>query len=882
MRSRIKILLILGSLLSIPEFVIGENEGEDISSSPEETSEPASERPTPSKKNKGVTPQGLKYDARISLARRRWKKTFEEIKALVVDFTPETNRKGRNVFDQWKLLLDGENQGFSSFTSNRTLLDSDDDIPIHSAEVNGTEDSSVVNNIPKRSRQRFDGFANWERLLQQWAEDSAAYSLSQKENGENKRKGERPIRVAIVPTSEKKLGPRFTPRPAKPGESVLPHTDIGDKSKKIWIVTTASLPWMTGTAVNPLLRAAYLTHGRNEAGGKVTLMLPWLEREKDRDKIYGKERAFDTSEEQEIWIRTWLREKAGLKEASEFLNIAWYIGRHETQENSIYSMGDITAMIPVEDADICVLEEPEHLNWYRAPGESWTTKFKHVVGIVHTNYFVYAQEQPGAYLRAPGMRLLSSWMCRAHCHRIIKLSGTLGKFAPEKELVENVHGVRNTFLDYGLHLSQLLKSSDAKTHEIFGPDAEPTVYFIGKMLWSKGIGSLMELLKYAEESADLKIQVDMYGGGPDLEEAKRRSNKLELSMEFHGPIDHAALASTHKIFVNPSLSEVLCTTVAEALAMGKFVVVPSHPSNDFFAQFPNCLTYANKEEFVGNLYYALTHSPQPLSEEYLHALSWDAANERFIAAGCISQEEADEFARIIDSDEAGIEIGLPPLIEDEERRKKLSMTVKNTRERYREFRSKLSQEIRQTNVLPADIQNRMLAELDKRLDLDVDELLASPKLRLQLSPAELDKQLLDLYKAVSENPGADLLRTVMGGANVGRQSLYLKQQAQKAKMQARVENGEKTVFPQFLEDVGLGGGTATKWIKRTLRRNLQQNTSQSFIPDKSPIQRNGNLRIENDNNLPKMMIGKNLYSATFPRRTYFVTKRSPSIPSLLI
>ena len=457
---------------------------------------------------------------------------------------------------------------------------------------------------------------------------------------------------------DRTLPPIPKPRPITSTDTILPHTDIGDKSKNIWIVTTGALPWMTGTAVNPLLRAAYLSNGRRDAGGSVTLMLPWVERPSDQKRIYGSENRFSTPEDQEEYIRGWLRDTANMKMASTELNIRWYTAWQEVLENSLYSMGDIIGLIPVssllvfvryfdatflnaesntkcyltlqeEECDICVLEEPEHLNWYRAPGENWTSKFKHVVGIVHTNYFVYATEQPAAFIRvrfisnqlcdfvcfqeyasnsicflvpipkAPGMRLLTSWMCRAHCHRVIKLSGTLQQFAPEKELVENVHGVRRTFLDIGEELGSKLQSRSKDIESVFSPDATPTAYFIGKMLWSKGLGSLMDLMKYAEESAGLKIKMDMYGGGPNKDEASEKAKSMGLDMPFHGPIDHAELGWTHKVFINPSLSEVLCTTVAEALAMGKFVVLPSHPSNDFFAQFPNCLPYTNKEEFVG-------------------------------------------------------------------------------------------------------------------------------------------------------------------------------------------------------------------------------------------------------------------------------------------
>jgi len=151
------------------------------------------------------------------------------------------------------------------------------------------------------------------------------------------------------------------------------------------------------------------------------------------------------------------------------------------------------------------------------------------------------------------MRLLCSWMCRAHCHRVIKLSGTLDKVAPEKELVENTHGVRGTFLDVGEKLRAKLQSPFPMSDPVFDADAEPKIYFIGKMLWSKGIGSLIELLKYAEESANLSVTVDMYGGGPDMDAAAKKAEKLELRMPFHGPLDHAELADTHKARIHCSL-----------------------------------------------------------------------------------------------------------------------------------------------------------------------------------------------------------------------------------------------------------------------------------------------------------------------------------------
>ena len=102
----------------------------------------------------------------------------------------------------------------------------------------------------------------------------------------------------------------------------------------------------------------------------------------------------------------------------------------------------------------------------------------------------------------------------------------------------------------------------------------------------------------------------------------------------------------YKVFVNPSVSEVLCTTTFEALAMGKFVIIPVHESNSFFLHFPNCLGYRDKWEFAANLRWALTHEPEPLTQELAREFTWEAATDRLILSSAISRREARERAML--------------------------------------------------------------------------------------------------------------------------------------------------------------------------------------------------------------------------------------------
>ena len=213
---------------------------------------------------------------------------------------------------------------------------------------------------------------------------------------------------------------------------------LRDPGRSVAIVTTASLPWMTGTAVNPLLRAAYSRSGAHD----VTLVVPWLP--PAEQALIHPSVIFQTPRRRRRTCGSGCRTGAVLADEHE---AGLLPGRYATDKYSIIPVGDVSAYITSpKRRDVAILEEPEHLNWYHSGGR-WSDTFEHVVGVVHTNYLEYARLEQHGEVKEAAMRFVNSWVSRMHCHKIIKLSDAVQDFPRSQTM--NVHGVSPVFLEVG-------------------------------------------------------------------------------------------------------------------------------------------------------------------------------------------------------------------------------------------------------------------------------------------------------------------------------------------------------------------------------------------------------------------------------------------------
>lgn len=158
---------------------------------------------------------------------------------------------------------------------------------------------------------------------------------------------------------------------------ITPQSDLTRPGRYIHVVTTAALPWFTGTAVNPLLRAAYLHRRTMEINRDVIepprswviLVIPWLELREDQEMLYNQ--VFSNSTAQARYIRDWLRHEANMPDVADDLEIVFYPARYHTGLRSIFAMGDMMEQLDPDRMDVAILEEPEHVNCKCEKTTSW-------------------------------------------------------------------------------------------------------------------------------------------------------------------------------------------------------------------------------------------------------------------------------------------------------------------------------------------------------------------------------------------------------------------------------------------------------------------------------------------------------------------------------
>ncbi|MDQ5920960.1 MAG: digalactosyldiacylglycerol synthase [Pseudomonadota bacterium] len=333
--------------------------------------------------------------------------------------------------------------------------------------------------------------------------------------------------------------------------------------KKISIVTTACVPWLTGTSINPLYRAIALS----ELGFIVTLYVPYVKKS-DQPNIFNH---IFTVSEQKKYLETHFLKKSGIKE------VCFYPAKCHLYDGKPSLFPDIRIDKLMNHTDIIILEEPEHLLWLN-PLQNFKSKANKVIGIIHTNYLSYLKYSNSNFL-AWIIKYYSRILLRMKCSKIIHLSQVTKELFPKGDVIP-LNGVRDNFFISNLK------------HDSCG------IYTCAKLIFEKGYKELIDLLS----SCDYNDEIHCYGKGYDNEQITLYANSKNVNLRFYGEVDNPSVAfNKYKIFINTSRSEVLCTTTAESIVMGKIVIIPKHPSNESFYHYTNVFLYNNAVEFKSAL-----------------------------------------------------------------------------------------------------------------------------------------------------------------------------------------------------------------------------------------------------------------------------------------
>ncbi|MCF8479047.1 MAG: glycosyltransferase [Rhodospirillum sp.] len=331
-----------------------------------------------------------------------------------------------------------------------------------------------------------------------------------------------------------------------------------DDKIDIAVLSTATLPWRTGPAYLSLWHAC----GLAERGHRVVLGIPWIS-PSGQKHIFGSIRFPDRPAH-----RAWLREEAARLGCPPLPPVRYYPGYYAALARSIVPLTDVFSL--ATDARAILMAEPEHLCWFPFVRSRRRVPARRIIGIVMTNYLDYL-ERNGAILGKHFVLGLNKQRLRTRVDELIPLSPAVTLDDLDRPIRKaRVTGVLPPYFDV--------------------PPPPPETggaYFLARMVWEKGFADLIEV------SRRMALPVTVHGDGPDRAAIEAEARAKEAPLTFTGLAPSPwQLLPNHRVMINPSTSEVLCTATADAMVAGRHVVLPRVPCNAPFLDYPNVHGYA--------------------------------------------------------------------------------------------------------------------------------------------------------------------------------------------------------------------------------------------------------------------------------------------------
>ena len=284
------------------------------------------------------------------------------------------------------------------------------------------------------------------------------------------------------------------------------------------VVTSAAMPWRTGPSFFSLWHACGLAH----LGLRVAYVIPWLEPASQR-RAWGSA-PFATPDDQYAWLAA-EADRVGCPGRPTFFR---YRGWFAPVVRGIVPTEDVFGTVP--PARAYMLEEPEHLCWYPWTRPRRRIAAERVVGLVMTNYEYYVSHAP-----VPGARLLARLLAGYHRHLIRTRTDLAVPLSP----VVPLDGVR-------VREARITGVLPAYARVPPVTDTVGGVYFLGKLIWEKGLATLVEI------AGRMDLPVDVYGGGPDASSIQALARDRRAPVRFLGPSDSPwTMLQAYRVFLNP-------------------------------------------------------------------------------------------------------------------------------------------------------------------------------------------------------------------------------------------------------------------------------------------------------------------------------------------